>query len=151
MKNLLTQWELRRRIDDYWERNTEEKIINKKPPDPGGVLKGKPTPKLEPWGLLLLGFFAKAVKWPAVLLCAAKPSHQRSNHCESGSLELESLRASHCRCDINKRHEDCFGGKKNNRLIIGKKPPNSAGTEEENRGKKVFLLVQSFRINLLSQ
>ena len=53
MKNLLTQWELRRKTDH----------------------------KLEPRGLLLLGFLAEAVKWPSALLPgAAGPSRRRSNH-----------------------------------------------------------------------
>ena len=62
MKNLLTQWELRKKIDDYWERDTKEKVVDEKPPNPEGVLGRKPMPKLEPWGLLLLGFFAETVK-----------------------------------------------------------------------------------------
>ena len=52
MKNVLTQWELRRKTD----------------------------PKLEPRGLLLLGFVVEAVKFPATLpFSAVGPSRQRSN------------------------------------------------------------------------
>ena len=62
MKNLLTQWELRRKTD----------------------------PKLEPRGLLLLGFVAEAVKWPAALPSgAAGPSRRRSNHRGSGPSGVE--------------------------------------------------------------
>ena len=44
----------------------EEIEIDEKPPDPGGVLGGKPTPELESQGVLLLDFFDKAVGrwWP---------------------------------------------------------------------------------------
>ena len=84
VKNLPTQWqeaekenrikdqlikklrnsegELRRKIDGCWRRDTEKKVVDKKPPDPEKTLGGKPTPKLEPLGLLLLGFFAETVK-----------------------------------------------------------------------------------------
>ena len=57
MKNLLTQWELRK----------------------------KTNPKLEPQGLLLLGFVTEAVKWPAALLSgAAGPSRRSLNRRRSG-------------------------------------------------------------------
>ena len=144
MKNLLTQWELRRKTD----------------------------PKLKPWGLLLFGFFAEAVKWlaallsgaarpscwrlnyrgwPAALLCIVEPSHWRLKCRGSGPSELEPLGASHCRCDVKKRREGCFRGRKNDRLMIGKKPPNPVGTEEENQGRKDLIVVQSSRINLCDQ
>ena len=35
-----------------------------------------------------------------------------------------------------------FRKTKNNRLIIGKKPPNLMGTEEENRDRKVLIVIQ---------
>ena len=35
--------------------------------------------------------------------------------------------------------------------MIGKKPPNPMGTEEENQGRKDFVVVQSSRINLCDQ
>ena len=103
-----------------------------------------------------------AIKWLAALPSSAggpscrkssyrRSSHRRSSHCGSEPSELEPSGASHRRCNVNKRYENCFGGKKNNRLMIGKKPPNPAGTEEKNRGRKVFLVVQSFRINFLSR
>ena len=102
------------------------------------------------------------IKWPAALPSSAGgPSRQRLSYCRSnhqrlsyrgsGSSELEPLGASHRRYDVNERHENCFGRRKNNRLMIGKKPPNLAGTEEENRDRKVLLVVQFFRINLLSR
>ena len=57
MKNLLTQWELKKKTD----------------------------PKLEPRGLLLFGFVTEAVKWPAALLSGATgPSRRRSNRRGSG-------------------------------------------------------------------
>ena len=100
-----------------------------------------------------------AIKWPAALPSSVggpsrrrssyrRSSHRRSSHRGSGPLELEQSEASYRRCDVNKRHKDCFGRKKNNRLMISKKPPNPVGTEEENRRRKVLLVVQSFRINL---
>ena len=103
-----------------------------------------------------------AIKWLAAhpfsargLSCQrssyCKSSHWRLSYCKSGLLELESSGVSHRRCDVNKRHENRFGGKKNNRLMIGKKPSNPARTEEENRSRKVLLVVQLFKINLLSQ
>ena len=64
MKNVLTQWELRRKTD----------------------------PKLEPRGLLLLlDFLARAVgRWPAALLLgAAGPSHRRLSHRRSGPSEVK--------------------------------------------------------------
>ena len=79
-------------------------------------------------------------------LLIAWPSHWRSSYCGSGLLKLELSGASHYRCNINKR-QDCLGERKNNRLI-GKKPPNLIGTEEENQGRKDLVVVQSFRINL---
>ena len=63
-------------------------------------------------------------------------------------MELKPSGASHRRCDVNKR-QSRFGGRKNNRLI-SKKPPNPVGTEEENYSRKVLIVVQSSRINLLS-
>ena len=66
----------------------------------------------------------------------------------------ESSEASHRRSDVNKR-QGRFGGRKNDRLTIGKtigkKPPNPAGTEEETRGRKDLVVVQSSRIHLCDQ
>ena len=103
-----------------------------------------------------------AIKWPAMLPSSVEGlscwrssyrrlSHRRSSHRRSELSELEPLGASHRGCDINKRHENRFGGRKNNRLMIGKKSLKLAGSEEENRGRKVLLIVQSFRIYLLSR
>ena len=63
MKNLLTQWELRRKTD----------------------------PKLELSRLVLLGFLDRAIGvWPAALLFSvAGPSRRRSNHQGSEPSELE--------------------------------------------------------------
>ena len=93
------------------------------------------------------------------------PSCRRSNHQGSEPLGVEPLSvrtsggraivgrdhrsSSHRRCDVNKR-QGRFGGRKNDRLI-GKKPPNPVGTEEENQGRKVLVVVQSSRINLPSR
>ena len=114
-----------------------------------------------------------AIKWPAALLSsAAEPSHRRSSYCRSshwrsshcGSEPLESdycessyCRSTHCgstdrglnhqRCHVNKR-QGHFGERKNYRLMIGKKPANPVGTEEENQGRKDLVVVQSSRINL---
>ena len=79
--------------------------------------------------------------WPAALSCAVEPSHRRSNRRGSGPSELEPSGASHCRCDVDKRYESRFGGRKNNRLMIGKKPPNPVGTKEENQGRKDLVVV----------
>ena len=38
-----------RKINDCWEKNTEEKVVNKKLPDLRGVLRRKST--LYDWGL----------------------------------------------------------------------------------------------------
>ena len=124
MKNLLTQRELRRKTDH----------------------------KLEPRGLLLLlGFVGRAVgKWPAALLSGSPgPSCRRSNHRGLGPSRVAGLAAllfcpaepSHWRCNVNKR-QNRFGERKNDRLI-GKKPPNPIGTKEENRCKKILIVVQS--------
>ena len=64
-------------------------------------------------------------------------------------LRVNPLRVNHRKSDVNKR-QGCFGRRKNNRLI-GKKPPNPVGTEEENQCKKVLVVVQSSRINLPSR
>ena len=48
MKNFLTQWELKKKINDCWERDTKVKVVNEKTLDLKGVLGGKPTPQLEP-------------------------------------------------------------------------------------------------------
>ena len=67
MKNLLTQWELRR----------------------------KTNPKLGASWLLLFGFFIRAVgKKPAVFpFDAVEPSRQRSNHYGLGPLSVETIGA----------------------------------------------------------
>ena len=57
--------------------------------------------------------------------------------------------SSHKGCNINQR-QSRFRGKKNNRFI-GKKPPSQAGIEEENQGRKDFVVIQSSRINLCGQ
>ena len=124
MKNLLTQWELRRKTD----------------------LQAK-----EVTMSCLLVPSAGSSRLPTLLFGIARPSRWRSNHRGSGPLELKPSGASHRRCDVNKRHENRFGGRKNNRLMIGKKPPNPAGTGEENRGRKDLVVVQSSRINLCDQ
>ena len=62
--------------------------------------------------------------------------------------ELESGKASHCRCNFNKR-QGCFEGKRNDRLI-GQKLSNLVETKKENQGRKVLIVIQSFRINLPS-
>ena len=41
------------------------------------VLEKKPTPKRKLWGVLFLGFFAKAVKWLATLPSSAAGSSRR--------------------------------------------------------------------------
>ena len=52
----------------------------------------KTDSKLEPRGLLLLGFIAQAIKWSVGLpFGTAGPSYQRSNHCGSGLLRFKSL------------------------------------------------------------
>ena len=63
MKNLLIQWELRRKTD----------------------------PKLELSGLVLLGYLDRAISgWlVALLFSAVKPSSRRLNHQGSEPLELE--------------------------------------------------------------
>lgn len=72
MKNLLTSWELRR----------------------------KTNPKLEPWGLLFLSFFAKAVNWPAARpFDTTKPSCQRSNHLELGPAKVVSYAFVHYKAE----------------------------------------------------
>ena len=96
--------------------------------------------------------------------------HQSLSHCGSshrGSgllwvklsqvklLRVNPLRVNHRwlsyrRCDVNKR-QGHFRGRKNDRLVIGKKPPNLVGTEEENQCKKDLVVVQSSRINLCGQ
>ena len=116
------------------------------------------------------------IKWPAVLPSSAmgpsrqklsyrKSSHQRSSHRGSGLSESDYCESSYCksthrrsthrrlshqRCDINKR-QGHFGGRKNDKLMIGKKPPSPFRTEEENQGRKDLVVVQSFRINLCDQ
>ena len=63
-----------------------------------GVLGGKSTLKHEPQGLLLLGFFAEAVKWPAALLSsAAGLSRRKSSYCS-----LSHQRSSYCRSSHRK-------------------------------------------------
>ena len=64
-------------------------------------------------------------------------------------MSWDHRHSSHCRCDVNKR-QGRFRGRKNDRLI-SKKPPNPVGTEEENQGRKDFVVVQSSRINLCGQ
>ena len=114
-----------------------------------------------------------AIKWPAALpSSAAGPSRRRSSYCRSSHRRLShrgsgpsesdycksnSRRSTHCgsthcglshrRCDVNKK-QGHFGGRKNDRLMIGKKPFNPVGTEEKNQGRKDLVVVQSFRINL---
>ena len=99
MKNLLTQWELRKKTDL----------------------------KLEPRGLLLLGFVTEAVKWPAALpSSAAEPSCWRSNHCGSEPSEVA----------VDERRGR-FSKKKKDRST-DEKPPNPMGNEEENRYRKLL-------------
>ena len=126
---------------------------------------------------MLLGFLDKAIGgWPAALLfSAAGPSRWRSNYQRSEPLGVKPLwigtsgarairdwairgraikgwdywSSSHRRCNVNKK-QGHFGKRKNDRLI-GKKPPNPVGTEEENQGRKDLVVVQSFRINLCGQ
>ena len=114
-----------------------------------------------------------AIKWPAALPSSAagpsrrrssyrRSSHRRSSHRGSGPSESDYRESSyrrsthrgsthrglsHQRCDVNKR-QGHFGGRKNDRLKIGKKPPNLVGTEEENQGRKDLVVVQSSKINL---
>ena len=57
-------------------------------------------------------------------------SHWNLSHYGLGALEFKPLKASHRRCNVNKR-QSCFGRKKND-LLIGKKPLNLIGIEEEN-------------------
>ena len=76
-------------------------------------------------------------------------SHQELSHRRSNHQGLSHRRSSHCECDVNKR-QGRFGGRKNDRLI-GKKPPNPVGTEEENQGRKDFVVVQSSKINFFDQ
>ena len=52
---------LRRKTDNCWGRDTEEKVVDEKPPDPGGVLGGKPTP--YDWGLKGRGSRARHETW----------------------------------------------------------------------------------------
>ena len=107
-----------------------------------------------------------AIKWPAALPSSTagsscqRLSYRRSRPLESDNRESSYCRSTHCRsthrglshrrCDVNKRQVH-FRGKKNDRLMIGKKPPNPVGTEEENQGRKDLVVVQSFRINLCDQ
>ena len=51
---------------------------------------------------------------------------------------------------VEPRH-DHFVGKENDRLMIGKKPPNQVVTEEENQGRKDLIIVQSSKINFCGQ
>ena len=92
-------------------------------------------------------------------------NHRRLSHRRSGPLfvklsrvkllRVKPLRVNYhwwrCRrCNVNKRQSH-FGGRKNDRLMISKKPPNPVGTEEENQGSKDLIVVQSSRINLCGQ
>ena len=114
-----------------------------------------------------------AIKWPAAFpsstagmscwsLNYRRSSHRKlsyrglgpseSDHCESSYCRLTNCGStyrglSHRRCDVNKR-QGHFGRKKNDRLMIGKKPPKLVGTEEKNQGRKDVVVVQSSRINL---
>ena len=107
-----------------------------------------------------------AIKWPAALLSSAvepsrqrlsyrRTSHRRSSYhgskpleldyCKSSYYRLTHRRSTHCglsyrRCDVNKR-QDYFGGRKNERLMIDKKPPNPVGTEEENQVRNDLVVV----------
>ena len=87
---------------------------------------------------MLLDFLDRAVsRWPAAFLFGLLTTGLiccRLSYCGLGLSELKPLGASYYRCNVNKR-QDCFREKKNNRLI-GKKPPNLVGTEEENQGRK---------------
>ena len=75
--------------------------------------------------------------------------HRESNCHESSYRGSNNCWLSHWKCDVNKR-QGRFGGWKNNRLI-GKKPLNPAGIEEENQGRKDLVVIQSSRINLCGQ
>ena len=123
MKNLLIQWELRRKTD---------------------LQAGEAT-------ISCLFVLSAGSSRPRTLLFGtAGPSHRRSNHGGSGPSELEPSGASLRRCDVNER-QGHFRGRKNDRLIIGKKPPNPVGTEEKNQGGKDLVVVQSSKINLCGQ
>ena len=64
-------------------------------------------------------------------------------------LQVNYCWLSHQKYNVNKK-QDHFGQKKNNKLI-GKKPPNPVGIEEENQDRKDLVVVQSFKINLCNQ
>ena len=113
MKNLLTQWKLRKKTD---------------------LQAGEATMSC------LLVPSAGSSRPPTFLFGTAGPSRQRLNHCGSGPSEFEPSGASHRKCDVNER-QGHFGGKKNDRLMIGKKPPNPMGTEEENQSRKDLIVV----------
>ena len=104
-----------------------------------------------------------AIKWLAALPSSTTgPSRRRSSYCRSSHWKLSHRGSrpsesdyressycrsthrgsthrglSHQRCDVNKR-QGHFRGRKNDRLMIGKKPPNQVGTEEENQGRKIL-------------
>ena len=110
------------------------------------LLTGRPRFRLRSSVRLAVSL---TIKWPAALSSSAGgPSCRRLSYRGLGPSKLELLGASHRRCNVNKRHEYCFGGRKNNKLMIGKKPSNPTGTKEENRDRKILLVVQSFKINL---
>ena len=116
---------------------------------------------------MLLGFLDRAIGgWPAAFsFGAAGPScwrfntikdwnYQESSHHGLGPGDRAIVNrnywsSSHRSCNVIKR-QGYLGGWKNDGLI-GKKPPNLVGTEEENEGRKDLIVVQSFRINLCSQ
>ena len=107
-----------------------------------------------------------AIKWPAALPSSAaglscrrlsyygsgplESDYRESNYCRSTHCESTHRGLSYQRCNVNKR-QGRFGGKKNDRLMISKKPPNPVGTEEENQGRKDLVVVQSSKINVCDQ
>ena len=120
--------------------------------------------------------FSLAIKWSATFPSSAtrpscrrssyrRSSYRRSSHrgsepfksdyCESNYCRSTHCGSTHCglsywRCNVNKR-QGHFRGRKNDKLIIGKKPPNPVGTKEENQARKDLVVVQSSRINLCDQ
>ena len=97
-----------------------------------------------------------AIKWPAALsFGTVGPSRWRSNHQGSEPSGVKLSRVNLCwwsrrRCNVNKR-QSRFGGRKNDRLMINKKPPNPVEIEEENQSRTDLVVVQSFRIKLPSR
>ena len=82
-------------------------------------------------------------------LLTSRPSHWRFSYCWLRLLELELLRASHHRCNVNKR-QSRLSRRKNSKLI-GKKPPNLVETEQENQSRKDLIVIQSSKTNLCGQ